>query len=275
MNNDNLTPATIMDDLHTHTLPRRVLCYSTLSSTMDAAREQLQQQPADAFPMLIVSEQQTAGRGRMRRPWHAPPGSALLFSLAIKPQQLLPPAHAVRLTWLVGVSMCEAITSMTGVQARLKWPNDVVLPLNDDTPHRWGKVAGILQESGSSGDQLQWAVVGSGLNVHAAPDLPERLVFPATHLAAHATRPVARLAVLRAVLRRCDFWYPLLWHPDSDNSLFVAWRALLATRGRPVEITGDAGVVRGIAEDVTTDGALLVRATDGTLHTVTNGDIGG
>lgn len=273
MNNDNLTPATILDDLRT--LPRRVLCYSTLASTMDAAREQLQQQPADAFPMLIVSEQQTAGRGRMRRPWHAPPGGALLFSLAIMPQQPLPPAHAVRLTWLLGVSMCEAIASTTGVQACLKWPNDVIVRLADGTPPQWGKVAGILQESGSSGDQLTWAIVGCGLNVRAAPDLPERLLFPATHLAAHATRPVSRLAVLRAVLRRCDFWYPLLWHPDSEHSLFAAWRALLATRGQPVEIATDGGVVRGTAEDVTTDGALLVRTADGVLHPVTNGDIGG
>lgn len=269
----NLTPATILNGLVTIEIPRHVLCYPEIGSTMDAAREQVQQQPASAFPLLILAESQTAGRGRLGRPWVAPAGSALLFSVALRPHWL-PVADVITLVWLTGVSVCEAIAALTPIQARLKWPNDVLLATEGGQPAPvLKKVAGILMEFSSIGEQVDWAIIGCGLNVQASPPPDVPLNYPATNLVIAAGQPVPRLPLLQAILTRMDYWYCQVQQGRRDT-LFVAWRKLLATLGQRVQLQTTDGLLVGLAEDAAPSGALLVRDDAGVLHTVTSGDVG-
>lgn len=286
---DTLTPAAILEQLDTTTLPRSVLCYAEVGSTMDVAREQLRHVTAEQLPMLILTEFQSNGRGRMQRPWFAPPGTALMFSLVLRPRWL-PSQQATALVWLMSVALCEAIRVETALTPVLKWPNDVLLPVpiadeyaatSGPTSHAGAKVAGILIESSSALQQppsgsrggpvsfLEWAIISCGLNISANPPADAPLRYPATNLVAASGRPVPRLPLLRTLLVRLDYWYCALQKGEYER-LFTIWRSLLSTLGREVEIQTSEGLLRGYAEDVDTSGALRLRDATGHIHTITN-----
>jgi BirA family biotin operon repressor/biotin-[acetyl-CoA-carboxylase] ligase len=276
MQHDALTPDAVLHNLGTNEIPRQVICYTLVSSTMDIAREQARAWPAEIFPVLVLAEEQTAGRGRMKRPWLGSPGEALLFSLALRNLWGLPPTRAHMLIWMAGVSVCEGIAAVTPLQPCLKWPNDVLLPLGNQqtVSGGMGKVAGILLESSSSQEQINWAIIGCGLNVNDSPPVEMQMRYPATSLAAVLCQPVPRLPLMHAILQRMDFWYTCIQEGEHD-ALFVAWRDLLVTLGQQVTIQTDNGILTGLAEAVDLSGALHVRDEAGKLHSITNGDVSG
>jgi BirA family biotin operon repressor/biotin-[acetyl-CoA-carboxylase] ligase len=281
-----LEPTAILADLRTATLPRTVRCLGSVGSTMDVARELLGILPDVALPLLVTAEEQTAGRGRNGRRWEAPPGSALLLSLALRPTWL-PPQRGVALVWMAATALCEAVEEAAGAPAALKWPNDLLLP----RPHAglapleaaraaaasgsldgYAKAAGLLLELSLGAQGIDWAIIGCGINVAAAPPAGQ-VRFPATSLEAAAGRPVSRVALLRSLLARLDHWHGRLLAGDEE-SLFAAWRARIAGLGGPVRVEMAAGPLEGRAEGVDDTGALLIRDGAGALHAVSTGDVG-
>lgn len=261
------SPNEILNDLPISRLPRRVLSYTQIGSTMDAAREHLHSAGEDTLPMLVIAGEQTAGRGRQKRPWYAPPESALLFSLALRPSWMRP-ADASVLVWMTGVALCEGIQEQVGIEPRMKWPNDVLLQSK--------KIAGILLETSSGQDSLHYAVLGCGINVSASPP-PETVRYPATHLTAVLNHEIDRLALLRAVLVRLDYWYSNLQDDMGSTrvTLFKTWHDKLETLGKHIQIQTASGMLEGVAEDVELSGALRLRDTGGGMHLISSGDIFG
>jgi len=257
----------ILTDLCTATLPRSVSCYPQVGSTMDVARQLLLELPAADLPLLVQADEQTSGRGRLGRAWVAPPGSALLCSLALRPDWLAP-ERAFSLVWMAGVALCDSVAEQTGLAAALKWPNDLLVPTPDGD---YAKAAGILLESSGDARGLAWVIIGMGLNVSAAPP-PELTRYPATSLSAAAGRRVDRLALLRALLRHLDLWHARLI-AGAEPALFEAWRARLHTLGHEVTVQLAQGALTGRAESVDSSGALRLRDQAGVLHTITTGDV--
>jgi BirA family biotin operon repressor/biotin-[acetyl-CoA-carboxylase] ligase len=219
---------------------------------------------------VLVAEEQTAGRGRMGRSWVSQPGAALTFSVLLRPVTV-PASRRGWLPLLAGVAVATAVRSVASVTVTLKWPNDV---LAGDR-----KLAGILAEqsgSGSgSGDAL---VIGIGLNVATPPDaLP---VSPsglrATSLLVEGAT-VDREPLLVEVLRCFERWYlPFRADPDpAQAGLLGEYRSLCDTLGRQVRADLPGGkALSGMAEDVDTDGRLLIREADATsLTPISAGDI--
>jgi BirA family transcriptional regulator, biotin operon repressor / biotin---[acetyl-CoA-carboxylase] ligase len=207
-------------------------------STNDRARELA----AAGAPhgTLVTARAQSAGRGRQGRTWSAPPGHALLMSLVLRePHTLLPLAAAV------GVS--EAI----GADARIKWPNDVLLGGR--------KVAGILAEGRP---QEGWAILGIGVNVAVrVDDLPPELHGTAATL---GHTPAGVEPFLQSLLRTLDHALGL---PAAE--LLDAWRARDALRGR--RIAWAAG--SGIADGIDGEGRLVVELADGGRTTLDAGEV--
>lgn len=258
----------IVADLGQRYVPSEVRCYDTVSSTMDVVREQTLQGASEG--LLVLAEAQTAGRGRLGRPWASPPGSNLYLSLLLRPTWLKP-VQAFRLTMAVAVSLCEAIEATTPLVARLKWPNDLLVE-RAPGDQSLAKAAGILVELSLRGNSLAWAIVGCGINVNSHPPADAGLRYPATSLSASVDHPVDRLVVLRNFLRSLDVIYAELV-ADHHEALFASWRERLVTIGSDVRVETPAGLLVGRAEDVEPSGALLVRTSNGALHTVTTGDV--
>src|SRR5215471_13718811 len=165
---------------------------STASTNADLLVRALRGEPEG---VVLAAEEQTAGRGRMGRTWTSPPYAALTFSLLLHPA--VPPARRGWLPLLTGVAVATAVTEVTGVEARLKWPNDVLAGE--------GKLAGILAEA--AGDAV---VVGIGLNVStelAELPSPRPGALPATSLRAAGATALNREELLLAILARFERWY--------------------------------------------------------------------
>lgn len=277
---DALSPTAILAGLPTTSLPRHVQCYAEVGSTMDVARAWVTEATNEQLPALILADSQTAGRGRMRRSWVAPPGTALLFSLVLRPHWLTP-TDAPALIWMAAVAVCEGIAAETDLHPRLKWPNDVLLPVVSSVPAQsqtpaipphWHKIAGILLEMNSTEHMIDWAIIGCGLNVSANPPADISVRYATTNLSAALGRPVDRLTILRSLLQRLDYWYLQLQQGAIDH-LFTTWRSLLMTPGQHVQIETASGILSGYAEDVDRSGALRVRDATGVVHLVSSGDV--
>jgi len=230
--------------------------HDALASTNLRARELA---ATGATDVVVLADEQTGGRGRRERTWDSPPGGVWM-SLVLRPP--LPAAQVPLLTLAAAVAVTETARE-AGVDAHIKWPNDVLVADAGKTAELGGdaKLAGILTESASADGDVEWVVVGVGLNANvAAADLPPS----ATSLQAQVG-PVDRRVVVQRVLERFD---ALRRAPEETRS---AWRAHAGTLGRRVRVHTPEGVIVGDAVDVTDWGALVVE-TQGGRQTVTAGD---
>jgi len=243
---------------------RRVEHYVSIGSTNDRARELAQaDQPEIA---LVSADEQTAGRGRQNRSWYTPGGAALALSLLVRPA--IPAGQAMRLTMLAGLAAVEGIEQATGLRLDLKWPNDIVA-MNKAQLHPL-KVGGILTEAAFSGDAIEYAVIGLGININVDFGGQVELRDIAVSLKDLIGAEVDRLMVLRAVIAAFVDRYVGL---RSDRRLREAWAARLINLNRAVRVQLGAEVVHGYAAGVDDDGALLVRADDGQVRRMLSGDV--
>ncbi|MFB7636399.1 biotin--[acetyl-CoA-carboxylase] ligase [Streptomyces sp. NPDC056149] len=213
---------------------------------------------------VLVAEEQSAARGRLDRRWSAPPRSGLFVSV-----YLTPAVPAVRWSWLpllAGVATATALSRTAGVDTALKWPNDVLVTVDDAER----KTGGILAERAADG-----VVLGIGLNVTLTAD--ELPVPTAASLALAGAQNTDRDPLLRAVLRSLEHWYGEWQAADGDPAacrLQEAYAAGCATLGRHVRaiLPGDRSV-EGEAVALDADGRLVLATADGVQQPVDAGDI--
>jgi BirA family transcriptional regulator, biotin operon repressor / biotin---[acetyl-CoA-carboxylase] ligase len=210
---------------------------------------------------VLVAEAQTAGRGRMGRHWVSAPGSALTFSVLLRPAAV-PPASRGWTPLLAGVAVARAVRAQTKVAAWLKWPNDVQVD--------GAKLAGILAEQ--AGDAI---VVGIGINVSSGRD--ELPVKGATSLAAEGAAGTAAGRLLAGVLGEMERWY-LAWTGTLGDAtscgLRQEYQQLCGTLGRQVRVSLPGGeIVAGQAAEVDGAGRLVVRSPSSGLVPVSAGDV--
>jgi BirA family biotin operon repressor/biotin-[acetyl-CoA-carboxylase] ligase len=221
--------------------------FDEVGSTNDEALEWAREGAPEGG--LVVADRQTAGRGRRGRTWHAPKGLALLFSVVLRPG--LSPDRLGLLTTALGVAGAEAALAL-GVDARVKWPNDVVV--------EGKKLAGVLVESRLGGSRVEAAIAGMGFNVSVDPgDLPEDLSTPATSLAVELGEAPSRPETLARVLESfAPIYRSLAAAPDAVGLLARA-EELSAVIGSTVDVRmGDGSLVTGDARGLTDTGALVV-----------------
>jgi BirA family biotin operon repressor/biotin-[acetyl-CoA-carboxylase] ligase len=210
---------------------------------------------------LFTADEQTAGRGRLSRHWVTNPGSALAFSLLLRPSMDESAAAGLFSPW-GAVSLCEALEGL-GLRPEIKWPNDVLLERR--------KVCGILPESAFQGSKLDYVVIGMGVNVSpGSVPPPETLKFPATCVEEVLGRPVDRWHLLAAILQAM-----LAWRGRLQTAQFrQEWGRRLAFRGEWVTVGSglDSGRQARIL-DLTTEGGLLLEDPAGHLFNVQAGEV--
>lgn len=245
----------VQEGLRTESLGRFLVCHIQTGSTNDLAWALA----ADGAPAgaTVTAEHQTAGRGRLGRPWFSPPGSGLWVSVLLRPEWTLDRAGLVTLG--AGVAVSGAIASF-GVECRLKWPNDVQI--------RRHKVAGILTESRTESNRIAEAVVGIGINVHQEIDtFPPELRDIATSLCIEGCR-VERSILLQEILNRMEDVFAL-----EPATILKRWEERATGWGEPVRVeTGDETFI-GKMVRLTETGALVLERSDGSERTIHAGDV--
>jgi BirA family biotin operon repressor/biotin-[acetyl-CoA-carboxylase] ligase len=223
--------------------PIEVEYHDSLPSTNARARELAAEGATD---VAVVADEQTGGRGRLDRGWVSPPGGIWL-SVLCRPD--LPPAHAPLLTLAAAVAAAETARE-AGTDARIKWPNDLLVPGVDSDE----KLAGILTEMEGEADRVSWVVVGIGINVD-----PEGLPAGATGLLAH-TESMDRRTFVQRLLERFDACR------DDPDSVLSAWREHALTIGQRVRVETPTDEIVGEAVDIEFPGSLVVETDDGRAH---------
>ncbi|MBA3945573.1 MAG: biotin--[acetyl-CoA-carboxylase] ligase [Herpetosiphonaceae bacterium] len=240
---------------------REVEWVASTGSTNDDMK--LRARGGAAEGLVLVTDEQTAGRGRRGRSWQAPPTSSLLQSILLRPTWLAI-TDGFLLTMLAAVAAAEAIEALTSITVGLKWPNDL--------QYADHKLGGILVETELRDGAYVWAVIGLGLNVNWDPSSNPLLINPATSLAAAQGSPVDRVALCTALVQAIDGWYERL-RDGARSALFAAWQARLTTLGREIHAETPEGLLSGRAEGVDQRGSLLLRTADGLCHTLHAGEI--
>lgn len=252
---DILSPDSVTSDLKTRFVGQRVFYYPNLTSTMEVARREAQQGAVEGT--VIIADEQTAGRGRLRRVWLSPKGSIAL-SVILHPGV----THLPSLIMLASLAVVHSIEAVTGLKSQIKWPNDVLI--------NGRKVCGILIESDVQGSTVNYTILGIGINVNLRlADFPDILPI-ATSLSDELGEGVSCLSLVRCLLVEIERLYLAL---SVGGSIYEEWRDSLVTLGRRVRVHAGETVYEGIAESVGRDGSLLLSGLDGSLTKVVAGDV--
>ena len=257
----DLVPSAVLAALTTRRLGRPYVLLSCCGSTSD---EVATRAAADAPEgLLVVTEQQTEGRGRRGHAWHSPAAENLYCSLLLRPA--LPARLATPMTLLAGAALAEALVAL-GFAPHLKWPNDLLL----DTPQGRRKVAGLLLEMASAGDRVRHVVLGVGINVNSR-ELPDEIGSIATSLRLVCGRAQDRGRLLAAFLAALEPLYDdfLVNGPASGLD---RWRRH-ACLGQSCRVHRLDGSIDGVATDVDDTGALLLRTAAGEIVPVCAGEV--
>lgn len=250
-----LSESAILSILKTRFIGRHVIYFPQLGSTMDAARQATREGAPEGT--LVITEEQTTGRGRRGRTWFSLQGG-LAFSVVLYP----PLSQLPYLVMIASLAVVRSIEALTSLHAGIKWPNDILI--------NGKKVCGILIESALKGNGVEFSIIGIGLNVNGAPPVLQPPAIPATTLATETGKDVSRLKLLSSVLGEIEQLYLAA---RAGRSPFHEWRARLETLGGNVMVFLNGETVLGIAEDVEESGNLRVRSADGKFIKVVAGDV--
>lgn len=238
---------------------RDIQVFQQTSSTNDVVEKLAR----DGVPegVVVFAETQTKGRGRLGRKWLSPTGQGLWFSVLLRPA--LTPASVTQLTVAAATAVARAIRLETGLAPQIKWPNDILL--------RGKKVTGILTELSAEQDRVRHVIIGIGVDVNVT-DFPAELHDVATSLAAEAGKKFLRAEIAVAILRELDADYARVVRGEFA-ALAEEWERQCVTLGRRVVIHIGDRTLRGRAESLDSDGALLLRGDYGHLERIIGGDV--
>jgi len=219
--------------------------HAELGSTSDVAKQLARQGAPEGT--VVCAEQQSSGRGRMGRSWYSPRGG-LWFSLILRPRL---PLHRLNLiSLMLGLGVAEVVERLYGVEAELKWPNDVLAGGK--------KLCGVLLETEAEPEALRFVVAGVGVNANIT-SFP---ALPAVSLQQLLGRKVDRCELLAELLNRFEELYRML--EAEPERLLEMYAGRCSTLGREVRVEMLRESVEGVAKGIADDGSLLIETAEGT-----------
>lgn len=238
----------------------RSVFFEELDSTNEEAKRQAQAGAESG--LLIVADKQIKGRGRRGRSWESPAGSNIFMSLLLRPTLKMESASMI--TLVMALSVSEAITEMTGLFARIKWPNDVVV--------NGRKTVGILTELFVNGDGSWYLICGVGININQK-SFPGELAETATSLFLESDTETDRRKLTEKVMERFDENYRTFCNKETMEDLMEVYNTLLVNKDAAVRVLDPKGEYEGMALGINREGELLVRKEDGSIEDVYAGEV--
>ena len=257
---DILTPDLVRKRLKGSLFGKRVYHFFRTDSTNRVAMELgYADEPEGA---VVLAEEQTAGRGRSGRSWHSERGAGLYVTLLLRPR--LSPAQAPLLTMMAGLSAHTAVLAQTGLNAELKWPNDLLL--------NGKKLGGILTEMHAEPSAVRFVIVGIGINVNQEK-FPAELSGIATSLREQAGRTFSRVELLAKLLSQFETDYNRFLR---EGAVYVVQRFELISNfasGRRVRVDTGMETYLGTTDGLSPEGLLIVKKDGGGSVPVIAGDV--
>ena len=239
-----------------------VICLNKVDSTNDHARMLAQQGAPDG--LIVVSNEQTGGKGRLGRSFYSPKDKGIYLSMLMRPHCL--PTEITNLTAWVAVAMCHAIETVSGVRPGIKWVNDLIV--------NGRKIGGILTEMAVEGESghIQHVIVGIGINVREGEsDFPQDIRPIASSLAIETGMEINRARLACEMIRALD-QLRADW-PKQKAAYLSAYRKECMIAGKEIRFVRDGIERTGIAEEIDDDFGLVVRFIDGSRESLTSGEV--
>lgn len=237
-----------------------VTFYEVLDSTNLRAR--LDAEKGAPQGALVVADMQTAGRGRRGRSWSSPAGANAYFTLILKPD--FEPDKASMLTLVMAMAVAEGIREVCGLEARIKWPNDIVINRK--------KVCGMLTELSAQQEYIRHVVIGAGVNV-GVQEFPPEIADTAACLEEECGRKVSRTELIVHIMRAFEKYYEKFMETLDFSVLKTAYDSLLVNCGREVRVLDPKGEYIGVSRGIDSAGELLVELPDGSERAVYAGEV--
>jgi BirA family biotin operon repressor/biotin-[acetyl-CoA-carboxylase] ligase len=257
----------ISNNLGTSVIGSEIQYFESLDSTNRYAGRLASEGCRDG--LTVIAGAQTEGRGRIGRNWESPAGMGIYLSVVLRPP--MDPFETPILTLAAAVATVNALRKAAGVEAGIKWPNDLILDGK--------KVCGILLEMSSEADRVNHVIIGIGINyAQRREDFPEELRGRAISLKmAEAegiteNRTFGRITVIQEVLRELDSAFKRILEGDGGKIL-DSWRAHSVTLGREIVFHLKGVEYCGTAVDISEDGRLVVDCRDGIRRDLVSGEI--
>ena len=217
---------------------------------------------------VVIADRQLKGKGRLGRTWFSLPQCNIYMSVIVRPE--IEPKDATLLTIMSAISCARAIRNSTGIEVKIKWPNDLMVSER--------KLGGILTEMKSDQDRIIFAVIGIGINVNSSLD-----AFPPEVRAVAASvmeelrekgysQEISRTLIIAAILNELERWFKVLIK-GGRIQLINEWKKLSSTLGRKVKVVSGKDKFSGIAEDIDDEGMLILRLPSGGLKKISAGDV--
>ena len=257
---EHITKEKILPTLETEYMGKEILCFRKVFSTNSIAKF-LANHSADEGTVLI-SEIQTKARGRSGKKWEAPDGGVWM-SLILRPT--VPTARIGLITLATGVAIAKSIRSL-GVDARIKWPNDVLI--------HGKKISGVLTEVNATFNEIDWIVVGIGIDSNLKlEDFSEDIRIGTTTLTEELPSKVDENELIAIFLNEFEKVYQL--YKDGEiETILKDWRDLADTIGKYVNITQTGGkITQGYVVGINHEGSLIIERQDGTLEKIISGEL--
>ncbi len=247
MENAPLSLEAITSNLKTDTIGKNVIVLDTIDSTNTF----LKSLASKGIPAgtVVITEEQTAGRGRLGRTWVSQKGKNLTFSVLVS----LPSHNPGLISLVAGIAVAQAIRIQTPLQAECKWPNDILI--------NGKKVCGILSEVVTSSNNNSYVIIGIGVNVNQS-EFPEEIQSTATSLLLENGHTINRINILKTILEQLEYGYNRL-QQHEDTIIISEWKKLCSMIGLPISLNQNGTIITGIFADVADDGALLLQQHNG------------
>lgn len=212
--------------------------------------------------LLVVADAQTSGKGRRGRQWESEKGTNLYFSMLLKPD--IAPDKASMITLVAAYSVAKVIEKNTGLDAKIKWPNDIVVGKK--------KVCGILTEMNMERDYIHHIVVGIGINVNEE-EFPDEIRDMATSLKKEVGRIVSRANLLCDILLQFEKDYSAFLAAEDLKPFIDDYNKMLVNKGALVKVLDPKGEFSGIAGGINEEGMLIVFKENGQIEKVYAGEV--
>jgi len=257
---DIISATEVASLMQTDRIGRDIRYFETIDSTNRYARR-LGEEGAEEG-VLVIADEQTDGRGRSGRHWTTPPGSAIAMTLLLRPQ--LAPERISMVTLVMGLAVAQAVRELYGLDAKIKWPNDVVIGGK--------KICGILTEMSAELAAVHYIVIGVGTNANLR-HFPEEIRETATSLALELHRDIGRAQLIAGVVKSFEDHYRSFIAAADLSPVMEDYNALLVNAGRAVRVLEPGHEYGGEAIGIDREGRLMVRRDDGSLCLVYAGEV--